>query len=315
MNPDLAYFIGMLIGGGAIAPNRSFVIEYPYKKWINDIGVSFATYQQAVTQLRPLVEDLVGVTIVPNLRQTGTYPTMLLQSQGRAPSIFIDLLESYGLPSQGRLRDNANLSIVILVQYMGANMLAKQQFIRGLADVIGSCQESQRAFTGVTPIISFELRNWHLPMEVCHLLHEQGIAVDQILWEHPNIQSGKDPTYDWRNKGFKLRVRATDFAQIGYRMTAKQNALNALLQGVPLRRREFCEDPNRKFGFRVRDVKVRHQDENSSDLPPAVRGHFIHFTHICAALGCPYAPLNRLRQAIQNYNPQNDPNAGNPRPV
>lgn len=315
MNPDLAYFMGMLIGGGDIAPNRQFVIEFPYRKWINDVGVSFATYQQAVTQLRSLVEDLVGVTIVPNLRQTGSYSTMLLESQGRTPSILIDLLESYELPSQGRLRDNSNTSISTLVQHMSANMLAKQQFIRGLADVIGSCEESQRAFTGVTPIISFELRNWHLPMEVCHLLHEQGIAVDQILWEHPNIQSGRDPTYDWRRKGFKLRVRATDFAQIGYRMSAKQGALNTLLQNVPLRRRELCEDPNRNFQFPVRDVKVQHQDENSPDLPASVRGHFIHFTHICAALGCPYAPLNRIRQAIQRYNPQHDPNAGNPLPV
>lgn len=53
--------------------------------------------------------------------------------------------------------------------------------------------------------------------------------------------------------------------------------------------------------YRINRRKVVHLDEHSEDLPEKVRGHFIHYTHICDALGCPYAPKEWLIEMVKKY--------------
>ena len=40
----------------------------------------------------------------------------------------------------------------------------------------------------------------------------------------------------------------------------------------------------------------------SEDLPKEVRGKlFLHYSHICAVIGCPFAPIKKLQELARQY--------------
>ncbi|MGC9095059.1 MAG: hypothetical protein ACP5IM_05570, partial [Candidatus Bathyarchaeia archaeon] len=46
-------------------------------------------------------------------------------------------------------------------------------------------------------------------------------------------------------------------------------------------------------------IKTVHKHEFHERLIQEVRGHFIHYTHICAAMGCPFAPKKQLKSKLR----------------
>lgn len=311
MNEDLARVLGMIVGGGHITPmGTEIIIKFPYKAWINKLGIEESPHKDAVEQLIPLITRSLGVRTVKPGIIPGKIPVFTLAIEEVAPA-HLSWLGTLGLPTRGELRESA--TVATLITHM--NEREKRQFLRGLADLVASVRVSHRRFPLGPRTVSFELKNWKLPFEICSLLmHPMGIPVDQILWEHPNMHAGKNRDYRWQNKGFKVRLLADDFAEgIGFGMVAKQRGLQDLLGEVEARHRPLCADPSRRWGFKA--LKIRHKDENSPDLPEECRGHFIHYSHICAVLGCPYAPLEWLRERIATYNPQGNPDVGIPKPI
>ncbi len=181
----------------------------------------------------------------------------------------------------------------------------RKRFLQGIADVIGSCEPTHRNRSDATPIVSFEVKakNYDLTMEICHLMYSLGIATDQILWNHPNQHAGKNAnTKSWK-KGNKVRVRSTDFAKVGFSLECKKIGLEKLLKigdenrKGPPRQKGLC--PVRRYS--INGMKVHHPDESSEYLPKALRRHFIHYTDICEALGCPYAPHEWLNEKRAKY--------------
>lgn len=305
MDEETAYFLGLLVGGGTINENN-IVIDFPFQQWPNtDPRIALDWFQQSVQQLCPMIERLLNTRASPNTNMVHLAPGQTPRFSidiAPVPQILYGLLRQWGLPTIGTLRKSASIATLM----SGIDDRAKKKFISGFADVVGSCRTSHRNRSTNTTIISFEIfgENWKLPLELCQTLHSLGVPVDQILWHHPNMHAGSSPHAYWK-KGHKVRVRACDFARINYTLDCKRRGLEQLLdeeritRGGTLNYGTLC--PNRSY--RVNGRKCSHEDENSTDLPPQVRGHFIHYTHICQAMGCPHAPSSWLRRTVPRYPP------------
>jgi hypothetical protein len=297
MQTDTAYFFGILIGGGKLS-NTGISIEFPYKLWPHeDFRISPQWFNDSVTKIIPLIKNFLNTNAVPRYVDANT-PRFSIEIDS-TPQILYEMLRNYGIRPIGELRRDA--SIEKLVKDMDVE--CKKSFISGFADVVGSCRASHRNHTIEATIISFEVvgDNWKLPYELCQTFHDIGIPVDQILWNHPNMHAGKTPTAYWK-KGHKIRVKAGDFSKIGYGLECKRNGLNHLLTLEKEARGYISEGrmcPNRDY--RINGRKVYHLDEKSDDLPDKVKGHFIHYTDICRALGCPHAPSYWLDEKYSKY--------------
>jgi hypothetical protein len=300
MNDELAYLFGLIIGGGTLTPG-GIDIEFPYKQWLRrDLQITPLLYTSAIQNVTPLIHSELGAWAIPRCIP-GRTPRFHIEVTN-VPNIFFELLRTYGIRPIGELRKHA--SIETMLSHM--NTGNKRRFISGLADVIGSVSVSHRHRSLHSTIVSFEFLgdNWNLPFEVCQTLHELKVPVDQILWHHPNMHAGTSRTAEWR-KGFKVRVKAGDFSRVGFGFDCKIRGLRRLLNIERRHRGHISHNrlcPNQRY--RIKGIKLRHQDENSDELPCRVRGHAIHYTHICAALGCPHAPRAWLRRMVPQYTPQ-----------
>lgn len=303
MQSDMAYFLGLLIGGGTISED-TISIEFPYKGWDReDYRIPPEWFTDSVTKIVPLMRNLINANATP--RCVTNHTTRYYIDISPIPNLLYEMLREYGIRPLGQLRREASISK--LVPKM--NESCQRKFVSGLADVIGSCRPTHRHRTLESTIISFEIigRNWNLPFELCQLLYGLKVPVDQILWHHPNMHAGANPKAYWK-KGHKVRVKAGDFVKIGYGMECKRIGLENLLETEKKKRGTVSRGklcPNRRYN--INRVKVVHQDENSSELPKEVRGHFMHYTHICHALGCPHAPVSWLKEKMPRYMPKGMP--------
>ena len=61
------------------------------------------------------------------------------------------------------------------------------------------------------------------------------------------------------------------------------------------------QKPCNKREIEAPGVKVIHKDIHSIDLPNEVRDKvFLHYFHICAAMGCPFAPLEEVKSLVRD---------------
>ncbi|MEM2145993.1 MAG: hypothetical protein QW279_11575 [Candidatus Jordarchaeaceae archaeon] len=295
----MAYFLGLLIGGGTITDDK-ISIEFPYKDWAHeDFRISPEWFNDSVNKIIPLIKNLLNSNGTPRCVTDHT-PRYYIDISP-IPQLLYEVLKEYQIPHFGQLRRKA--SIKRIIERMDTD--CQKKFISGLADVIGSCRSTHRHRTLESTMISFEIigNNWNLPYELCQTLHNLEVPVDQILWNHPNMHAGKNPDAYWK-KGHKVRVRAGDFEKIGYGLECKRIGLKKLLELEEEKRGYISKGklcPNRHY--RINRVKVVHSDEESSELPEKVRKHFVHYTQICFALGCPHAPKSWLEQEIPRYMP------------
>lgn len=297
MNDDLAYLLGLIIGGGTAEPT-SITIEFPYKQWPHeDFEITPQWFNDCITNIAPLVNRELNATATPQFVR-GNTPRFYLNITN-LPNATWALLNAYGITPIGQLRRSA--SIANLLPHM--NRSHKKNFVSGLADVIGSVRASHRHRSLKNTIVSFEIigENYSLAFELCQLLYELGVPVDQILWHHPNMHAGLSRTAYWK-KGTKVRVKAGDFASINFGLECKRDGLIRLNE-IEERNRGYVSHgalcPNRRYN--INRMKVTHVDENSTILPSNLRGHFIHYTHICCLLGCPHAPRDWLAREIPRY--------------
>ena len=299
MQKDMAYFLGILIAGGSLTNNK-ISIEFPYKRWSqDDYRISPSWFNDSVTKITPLINRILNTGATPRYVE-GNTPRFYIEISP-IPTILYDTLTNYRIKPLGELRRHASLDLIA----KDIDTECKKNLVSGIADVIGSCRASHRNRSTQSTTISFEIlgENWKLVYDLCQVLHELNVPVDQILWNHPNMHAGSTPDAYWK-KGHKLRIKAGDFRTIGYGFECKNLGLDYLLK---------LETENRgyiskgvlcpKKTHRINGIKVIHRDEKSSELPEMVRGHFIHYTHICQALGCPHAPSKWLEEQKQKYMP------------
>lgn len=297
MNTDKAYLLGLIIGGGVFGnAEDTFIIKLPYKKW-----GSYIENPQRAGQISADILNKVGqmfraiynLTVQYETLQGGTW-NILCEGD---TSELVQELESYGINCEGELRTDVDISLIVN-ELVDDNL--KRRFIAGLADTIGSMAKSHRRFTDEHQIISFEINgyNYKFVCDLCNLLYSINCIPDQINWNHPNIHCPANPYYKQWNKGFKLRILLDQYAQFGafaFRTKAEASRENQRLQQHQ-HTAEKCEQ---------RDINVTpscvHPSENDTRLPENIRGgHYIHFRHFCAVMGCAHAPYDKLCPYLDN---------------
>lgn len=303
VNTDKAYILGLIVGGGVFGNNKdTFYIKLPYKKW-GDAKKHPSRAGQIANDILKVVKPIfeseyqLDVTYI-------TSPEWRIMCSGDCTTLYNDL-KSYSIEPSGEIRKNAYLK-TITSKLVDDNM--KKRFIAGLADTIGSTTSSHRRFTDNTQIISFEIPgfNFEFVCDLCRLFSSIGCYPDQILWNHPNMNSSKNAYYTSWQKGFKLRVTLDQFSNFGafaFTTKAKSSVDNRRKQ----HKTNVAEHCSKKT-ITITNATAVHIDENSSLLPEIIRGgHYIHHKHFCAVLGCENAPYDEidtyLLSAEQYINP------------
>ncbi|MCD8378712.1 MAG: hypothetical protein LUB59_07995 [Candidatus Gastranaerophilales bacterium] len=297
MNTDKAYLLGLIIGGGVFGNAEDvFSIHLPYKKWGSYLENPQRAGEIAGDILRKVGQMFRAVYNLSVQYETTPGGTWKILCEGDTTPVKEDLAY-YGIACEGELRGNADISRVV-VDLVDDNL--KRRFIAGLADTIGSMAKSHRRFTEEHQIISFEIKgyNFQFVCDLCRLLYSINCIPDQINWNHPNIHCANDPYYSQWNKGFKLRILLDQYAQFGafaFRTKAETSNENRRLQRER-HEAEACE---------TREINVTpstvHPAENDARLPETIRGgHYIHFRHFCAVLGCEHAPYCKIREQFNH---------------
>ena len=291
MNTDKAYLLGLIIGGGAFgAAEDVFRIRLPYNKW-----GSYLDHPERAGQIARDILQKVGQMFRAIYNLSVQYETTpagnwIILCEGDVSGVRNDLTR-YGIECEGEIRGNANISMII-PELVDDNL--KRRFVAGLADTIGSMAKSHRRFSDEHQILSFEIKgyNFQFVCDLCRLLYSINCIPDQVNWNHPNIHCTRDPYYSQWNKGFKLRILLDQYARFGafaFRTKAESSNENRRLQ-QQTHTAERCEDRD----FHVTPSTV-HPAENDIRLPENIRGgHYLHFRHFCAVMGCEHAPYDEM---------------------
>ncbi len=297
MNTDKAYLLGLIIGGGVFGTAEDvFRIRLPYKKWGSYIDNPQRAGQIARDILQKVGQMFRAVYNLSVQYETTPGGTWTILCEGDVSGVRDDLTH-YGITCEGEIRGNANISAII-PELVDDNL--KRRFVAGLADTIGSMARSQRRFSAEHQILSFEIKgyNFQFVCDLCKLLYSINCIPDQVNWNHPNIHCTNDPYYSQWNKGFKLRILLDQYAQFGafaFRTKAETSNENRQLQ-QQTHTAEICEERD----FHVTPSTV-HPAENDPQLPENIRGgHYIHFRHFCAVMGCEHAPYDKVCRCFEN---------------
>ncbi len=290
MNTDKAYLLGLIIGGGTFGNAEDvFSIKLPFKKW--------GSYLDNPQRAGQISRDIMSV-VSPMFRNTyglivsfeASKNVWTILCDGDTSALKTDL-QNYGIPCDGEVRANADIS-KICTELVDDNL--KRRFIAGLADSIGSMAKSQRRFTPENQILSLEIKgyNFKFVCDLCRLLHSINCIPDQVNWNHPNIHCTNNPYYSTWNKGFKLRILLDQYAQFGafaFRTKAESSNENRSLQQQT---HSALPCPEQRMNVTPSCI---HSAENDALLPEPIRGgHYIHYRHFCAVLGCEHAPYDKI---------------------
>lgn len=171
-----------------------------------DFEISPTWFNDSMKSIVPAIKRMFNADAIP-MYVPGDTPRFYINIT-EIPEILYEMLRLYDIKPVGELRRHVSIKKLVL----DMDEQCKREFVSGLADVIGSCRASHRHRSSASTIVSFEIigENWDLPFELCQLLHELGVPVDQILWHHPNMHAGSNPTAYWK-KGHKVRVKAGGF--------------------------------------------------------------------------------------------------------
>jgi hypothetical protein len=290
MNIDKAYLLGLIIGGGIFGEAEDvFKVRLPFKKWgsyIENPERAGKISNDIMKVVNPMFRNVYNLTVY--FDTSGNVWNILCD--GDATDMKADLAY-YGIPCVGELRASANIS-KLCTELVDDNL--KRRFVAGLADSIGSMAKSQRRFSDDNQILSLEIKgfNFEFVCELCRLLHSINCIPDQVNWNHPNIHCTNDPYYPSWNKGFKLRILLDQYAEFGafaFRTKAESSKENRRLQqqihvAQPCSEKRIAVTPS-----------CMHPAENDVRLPEQIRGgHYIHYQHFCAVLGCEHAASDKI---------------------
>ena len=297
MNTDKAYLLGLIIGGGDLGNTEDVLrIRLPYRKWGSYLDNPQRAGQIARDILQQVGQMFRAVYNLSVQYETSPGGTWVILCEGDTTPLKEDLAR-YGIRTEGEIRGNADISLLVL-DLVDANL--KRRFIAGIADTIGSMAKSHRRFTDEHQTISLEIKgyNYFFVCQLCHLLYSINCIPDQVSWNHPNIHCTSDPYYGQWNKGFKLRILLDQYSRFGafaFRTKAESSNENRRLQ-QQTHAAERCEE---------RDINVTpssvHPAEHDARLPEEIRdGHYLHFRHFCAVLGCEHAPFNKISMLLRH---------------
>lgn len=292
MSVDKAYIMGLVVGGARWGEEgNSLCIRLPYKRW-----GAISSDQKRVQSIARDIHKVVIPLLLNVYGITACYEASNSSWDILCSGDFTELrndLEACELPCKGEMRKNI-LSLERLILKLHDENL-KKQFIAGIVDTIGSMSASQRRYNIDCQIISIEISgyNFGFVCSLCRLLYSIGCYPDQILWNHPNFHASTNPYESKWKKGFKLRILADVYEQVGAnafeskRLAVREN----IRQETAQQQAEKCES----VLISTPRCSCLHPDEGSCLLPENIRGgHYIHNRHVCAVMGCKHAPYDGI---------------------
>ena len=298
IDTDEAYLMGIIIGGGRFFDNNdSFEIILPYREWGNiskDPARAGEIGRAIISDLKPNLRNKFGLDLSYDVGKRD----WTIKVSGNLTKLK-ERFSSFGITLYGDIKHTADLTGIYENLSLDPTKYLKGQFLAGLADSLGSVSPSQRRFSENTSIISFEFSgfNFQLICFICRMFADLNMFPDQVEWNHPNFQVKSDPYYEHWKKGFKVRVKLDDYLKYGKfgfapKVTAAECERNK--QAKPTDDSVPCSIRDLQSG-----ISTLHPGEESNVLPEQIRGgHFICQKHICAVLGCPYAPVDKIKKAL-----------------
>ena len=290
------YFLGMCVGAATISGNN-IVLNLPFNKWGLNPKRMNAIARDLLVQIKDVIAKAYSIDLIYKIGSSGWALSPAIK--GDLSLLKKDLLE-YGLPTDGVLLNAADLKIV----KSKLSSSESEHFLSGIFDSRASLEVSHRRFNSSAPIVSVEIpgstENFNFVMQFCSWMTDLGSVTDQILYNHPSQHSGSNPTYKNWKKGFKIRLLIGSFVrEHSFFMISKSAELPALEKKQKTKEQLPCE---KRLLNHVKPVSV-HEDLDSPELPEVVRGKvFFHYHHVCAALGCPHAPITEVKKLLKKAN-------------
>ncbi|MEM0050521.1 MAG: hypothetical protein QXU18_12410 [Thermoplasmatales archaeon] len=296
--PEFSYLLGMLVGRGKIirasrGTGVQYIIEIPHKS-LRINGKDASLYVRAsVLDIKDALEPFIETNIAVN---KGKHRTLLTFSKDGSEMLSRELLKLLGnLSSYKDMR--------IPQEVFSYRNDLKKEFLKGLADVAAHIRKSNAAYgdpSGNRVYIEVP-ENWFLVIDICNLLKDVDVPVQDIDWAHPNFRDSKLVKYNQGNKYFwkkehQIKIYADEFETIGFRIQHKEEMLKELSNE---NRKEWnkrkhrnstsLEDVHHKYYWESSGrVKIRaiHPMEDDPSIPEVIRGkHYNSWKQLAQDLG------------------------------
>ena len=312
MNIDIAYLLGMVVGKGTLIRDNNttkIIIDIPHKNLEIEGMEARLSVEASINRIKERIEPLLEVRISTNSQKGST--TISFQKDNS--TFVIKELNKY-LGNKYSCKDfRIPESVFTLAKDL------KAEFLRGIADVTAHIRSSNNAYGYLFGHRSYiEIpQNWFLTIDICNLLKDLDVPVQNIDWGHPNI---RDPNVEEYNQGrpkawfreHQIKIYADEFEKIGFYLIHKKRALKKLADLNRVEWDKFCtikmkqakndkmrerwkerignlKEIHHKFYWETNTPnkpKPHHPEENSINIPQKIRGkHFDSWKEIAKELG------------------------------
>lgn len=292
MNNEMAYLLGMICGNGEINNNSGnpiISIEIPHKKLQTEDFHDVKIYVKAsIADIRKVLEPLIGSGISFTQNET---VTILSFSKPEEDFLMREILRYVG---SAVTHDNMRIHNDVF----SFTTDQKKMFLRGFCDVTGYIRRSNYFIDKYKHRVYIEIpNNWFMVVDICNLLKDVGIPVQNIDWAHPNMRDGKLTKYNqgkpnfWK-KEHQIKIYVNEFLPIGFGVIHKNQALQTysdeLIAGFKVNNIN-ASDVTHLFYWEVNGknkIKPHHPCENDISLPIQIRGkHYDSWKQIAKDLG------------------------------
>lgn len=278
MNTEMAYLLGMICGNGEIRRELTesrVSIDIPHKKLETEEQKDVLVYVKAsIADIRSILEPLVGAGIEFIQSRSATILSF------RKPNDNYLMREIMRFIGDGTSHDNIRLN----QEVFNFTYDEKLNLLRGFADVTGYIRRSNYFFKKHMHRVYLEVpNNWYLVIDICNLLKDVDIPVQNIDWAHPNTRDPKLNKYNegkpnfWK-KEHQIKIFANEFEPVGFAVIHKKEALyklsNELKKGLENERKEV-ESTTHKYYWEGRKVNKNnpyHPGVNDEFIVKEIRG-------------------------------------------
>lgn len=299
-----AYVLGLITAGGTLTPT-TFFIEMPFDQWGADAATMTEVSRNLLTKTQKQFWDAYGIKCDFGISSKNCWRIKPLSFDSAKYASITDAIDAIRedlkklcLPTSGFLLNTADLAECKKL----LNKPAAKRFLAGIFDARASLTRSQRRFSDGNPMVSIEVpgstMNFKFVVQLCAWMTSLGSVTDQINFNHPSIHASDDPTYGSWRKGFKIRLAGKSFFENhSFGIAPKSFDVKSLADLQKSKLQKPCVERT----FRSGDRSL-HKDLDAPDLPTEVRGKaFLHYLHICAEMGCPYAPSDGIKAAVAGF--------------
>lgn len=288
----MAYLLGMVCGNGEIkrGPIETTVsIDIPHKKLETETYNDVHIYVKAsIADIRRTLEPLLGSTIE------------FIQNKSNTILYFIKQNTDYLMREVLRFIGDATSHENIRVSNEVFNFTwdEKISFLKGFADVTGYIRRSNYFFNKHMHRVYLEVpHNWYLVIDICNLLKDVDIPVQNIDWAHPNTRDAKLTKFNQSKPNFwkkehQIKIYANEFKPVGFAIIHKNDALHEFskeLETSILQSGKNAKDITHKYYWEGRNINKQnpiHPGENDHFIPAEIRGtHYDSWKAIARDLG------------------------------